>query len=57
MASASAIASSMAMRVPEPIEKCALVSASPISTWLPTCQVSLTITGNWRHTELLDTSR
>jgi hypothetical protein len=56
-ARSSAIASSIASRVPEPIEKCAVRSASPISTQLRCHQRSFQILGNWRQVERLVTSR
>src|SRR3954467_4603834 len=49
-----AIASSKANRVPEPIEKCAECSASPISTMFPNDQRSFQIHGKLRHTDLFD---
>ena len=55
-ASASAIASSNARRVPDPIEKCAVRSASPMRTRLPTDQCSLRIFGKRRQIDLLATS-
>src|SRR5258708_9363364 len=53
----SAMASSIASRVPEPIEKCAEGSASPISTIFPDDQFSFQIQGKLLHTDLFDTSR
>ena len=55
-ARASAIASSIANRVPEPIEKCTVRSASPISTVRPSWKRSFQITGKRRHVERLDSS-
>src|SRR5438045_670872 len=52
-----AIASSIAKRVPEPIEKCAVRSASPISTRLCTDQRSLRTFGKLRQIDLFDSSR
>src|SRR5687768_6910700 len=52
-----AMASSIARRVPEPMEKCAVRSASPISTVLATNQRRLRRLGKFRQTDLLDTSR
>src|SRR6187431_3773232 len=52
--SASAIASSIASLVPEPIEKCAVCRASPISTMLPYDQFSFQIQGKFRHADLLE---
>src|SRR6476659_2087763 len=52
----SAIASSIASRVPEPIEKCAECRASPISTMLLCDQRSFQIQGKLRQTDLFDTS-
>ena len=46
----------MASRVPEPMEKCAVCSASPISTYLPWCQRALRTNGNRRQIELLEIS-
>src|ERR1700727_2650226 len=51
-----AMASSMARRVPEPIEKWAECSASPINTLFPDHQRSFQIHGKLRHTDLFDTS-
>ena len=53
MASASAIASSIASFVPEPIEKCAVALASPNSTMLSLTQRLLRIIGKLRHIERL----
>src|SRR6202158_4114024 len=53
MASASAIASSIASLVPEPIEKCAVALASPSSTMLSLTQRLLRIIGKLRHIERL----
>src|SRR3954469_15098365 len=53
---AKAIASSKASRVPEPIEKCPVLSASPMSTLFSTDQLSFVSSGKLRHTDLLDTS-
>src|ERR1700704_3881069 len=53
---ASAIASSMASRVPDPIEKCAECSASPISTIFLNDQCSFQIHGKLRHIDLFDTN-
>jgi hypothetical protein len=44
----------MARRVPEPIEKCAVRSASPISTTLPKLHCRFEIAGNWRQKDLLE---
>src|SRR5258706_10939378 len=55
-ARASAMASSKASRVPEPIEKWPVRSASPIRTLLPTIQISLRSSGKLRHTDLFDSS-
>ena len=55
-ARSSAMASSMASRVPEPMEKCAVCSASPISTYLPWCQRLFQTSGNRRQIELLEIS-
>src|SRR5258705_6686878 len=52
----SAMVSSIASRVPVPIEKCAECSASPISTMLPCDQFSFQIQGKLRHTDLFETS-
>src|SRR5438132_2916375 len=52
----SAIASSIASLVPEPIEKCAVCRASPISTMLRCDQRSFQIHGKLRHTDLLEMS-
>src|SRR4051794_25232711 len=52
----SAMASSIASRVPEPMEKCAVCSESPISTMLPCDQRSFQIQGKLRHTDLLEIS-
>src|SRR6266550_6025746 len=51
----SAIASSIASRVPEPMEKCAECKASPISTIFLNDQRSFQIQGKLRHTDLFDT--
>ena len=56
IASASAIASSIASLVPEPIEKCAVALASPRSTMLPRTQRLLRIIGKLRHIERLISS-
>src|SRR5712671_6559426 len=48
--------SSIASRVPDPIEKCAECSASPTSTILLNDQCSFQIHGKLRHTDLLDSS-
>src|SRR6201996_9769749 len=50
----SAIASSIASLVPEPMEKCAECSASPISANLPWLQRSFQIHGKLRQTDLLE---
>ena len=50
------MASSIARRVPEPIEKCAVRSASPISTTLPADQRSLRTFGKLRQIDLFETS-
>jgi hypothetical protein len=55
-ASASAIASSIASFVPEPIEKCAVWAASPTSTMFSWCQHSFRTVGNARQTERLMSS-
>ena len=47
--------SSIASRVPDPIEKCAECSASPISTMFLNDQCSFQIHGKLRHTDLFDT--
>ena len=49
----SAIASSIASLVPEPIEKCAVALASPSSTILSLTQRLLRIIGKLRHIERL----
>ena len=51
IAPASAIPSSIASRVPDPTEKCAVWAASPISTTLPADQRSFAMVGNRRHSE------
>src|SRR6266403_1918502 len=51
MASASAMASSIASLVPEPIEKCAVALASPSSTMLSLTHRLLRIIGKLRHIE------
>ena len=56
IASASAIASSIASLVPEPIEKCAVALASPSSTMLSLTQRLLRIIGKLRHIERLVSS-
>src|ERR1700730_2632658 len=56
MASARAIASSIASLVPEPIEKCAVALASPSSTMLSLTQRLLRIIGKLRHIERLVSS-
>ena len=56
-AAASAMASSRASRVPEPMEKCAVCRASPRSTRLPTDQWSFQILGKRRQIELFEISR
>src|SRR5438270_10566486 len=53
---ANAIASSKASRVPEPIEKWPVRSASPMSTLFSKCQLPLASSGKLRHTDLFDTS-
>ncbi len=55
-APASAIASSIASLVPEPIEKCAVWAASPSSTTLPKCQRSQVTVGKRRQIERLASS-
>src|ERR1700722_3807418 len=50
----SAIASSIASRVPEPIEKCAEGKASPIRTMFLKNQRSFQIHGKFRHTDLFE---
>ena len=57
MASASAMASSIASLVPEPIEKCAVCTASPISTTLSWYQRSLRTVGKLRHNDMLVSRR
>ena len=52
-ASKSAIASSIASLVPEPIEKCAVALASPTSTALSFTQVLLVMVGKLRQSERL----
>src|SRR6478672_4605147 len=52
----SAIASSIASRVPEPMEKCAECRASPISTMLRCDQRSFQTQGKLRHTDLFEIS-
>jgi len=47
----SATASSIARRVPEPIEKCAVRSASPSSTTRPALQRAFQIAGKLRQCE------
>ncbi len=54
---ASASASSMASLVPEPIEKCAVCAASPISTTLPWRQVSLRTVRKLSQLELFANTR
>ena len=49
-ASRSATASSIAIRVPDPTEKCAVCAASPRSTTWPLDHGSVRIVGNCRHT-------
>ena len=56
-AAASAIASSIASLVPEPIEKCAVCAASPRSTTLPWCQRSQRTVGKLRQIERFLISR
>src|SRR6266849_3317724 len=51
--SKSAIASSIASLVPEPIEKCAVALASPTSTTRSMTQVALRMLGKLRHSERL----
>jgi hypothetical protein len=55
-ASRSAMASSMASLVPEPMEKCAVCAASPSSTRLRWCQRSQRTVGKLRHTDLFVSS-
>ena len=55
-ARSSAIASSNASRVPEPIEKCPVRSASPMSTTLPALQRAFDSSGKLRQMERLETS-
>src|SRR6187431_550877 len=50
----SAIASSIASLVPEPIEKCAVCNASPISAQLRADHFSLWTIGNCRQIELFE---
>ncbi len=50
-ASRSAMASIIAMRVPEPTEKCAVCAASPMSTTLPADHRAHRTVGKLRHTE------
>jgi hypothetical protein len=52
----SAMTSSSASRVPEPIEKCAVCSASPTSTMLRNDQRSFQIHGKFRHVDLFEVS-
>ena len=47
----------MASFVPEPIEKCAVWAASPSSTTLPRCQLSLRTSRKLVHSERLLMSR
>ena len=56
-ASKSAIASSIASLVPEPMEKCAVALASPTSTTLSITQVALRMVGKLRHSDRLAISR
>ena len=53
----SAIASSIASLVPEPMEKCAVALASPSSTTLPAVQRSHLMVGKLRQIERLVMSR
>ena len=48
------MASSMASRVPEPMEKCAVRRASPRSTALPADQASFQTLGKLRQIDLLE---
>ena len=50
-AAASAIESSIASFVPEPIEKCAVCAASPSRTTLPSCHVSFVTFGKSSQSE------
>src|SRR5947199_3716983 len=54
---ASAIASSMASLVPDPMEKCAVCAASPISTVFPWCQLVLRTKGKLSQIDRLESSR
>ena len=47
------MASSIASLVPEPIEKCAVALASPISTMLSAVHFSQRMVGKFRHSERL----
>src|ERR1700724_3141194 len=51
------MASSMASLVPDPMEKCAVALASPISTTLPAVQRAQRTVGKLRHTERLTIRR
>ncbi len=55
-ASRSAIASSIAMRVPEPTEKCAVCTASPSSTTFPLHHRAQRTVGKLRHRDRFRTS-
>ena len=50
------MASSIASRVPDPTEKCAVWAASPTSTTFPADQRAFAIVGNRRHSDLLHIS-
>ena len=51
------MASSIASFVPEPIEKCAVCAASPISTTFPACQDAQRSVGKARQIERFVMSR
>ncbi len=50
------MASSMAILVPEPMENCAVCTASPSSTMFRWCQCSLKTMGKLRQMERLESS-